>query len=91
MARMKATKAKRARQKRRTKRSTVRDERAPVRLEGIPPEAIYIGENNWIMPDALRVARIIEINQIFSDRPDTFRRVDGGSPPRVAPPKRSTT
>ena len=30
------------------------------------------------MPDALRVAQIIEINQILSDGPDTFRRVDGG-------------
>jgi hypothetical protein len=30
------------------------------------------------MPDALRVAQIIEINQILTHRPDTFRRVDGG-------------
>jgi hypothetical protein len=64
--------------KRRTERSAGREERGPVRPEGIPPGAIYIDDNNWIMPDALRLAQIIEINQILSDRPVTFRRVDGG-------------
>ena len=66
------------RQKRRTKRSADRDERAPIRPEGIPLEAIYIDDNNWIMPDALRVVQIIETNQILSDCPDTSRRADGG-------------
>ena len=75
---MAKTRNKNLRQKGRSKRSAVRDERPPVRPEGMPPEAIYIDENNWIMPDALRVAQDIQMNQIFSDRPDTFRRVDGG-------------
>jgi hypothetical protein len=66
------------RKKRRDTSFAATDDTTSARPAYIPPEAVYIGDENWVMPDALLVAQMIAINETLSERPDIFRRVDGG-------------
>lgn len=64
---MAKTPGKKLGQKHRADRSAFKEEGSLVRPENVPPEAIDIGDDNWIMPDALSVAHMIQMNQIVDN------------------------